>query len=55
MIKYLVSLAMLCNIAYAKPVNILLTENNSVVFNDQVSAESVSKKTLEIKIGRAHV
>jgi ATP-dependent Clp protease protease subunit len=48
MIKYLVSLAMLCNIAYAKPVNILLTENNSVVFNDQVSAESVSKKTFEI-------
>jgi ATP-dependent Clp protease protease subunit len=46
MIKYLVSLAMLLNIAYAK--SLVLTEENSVVFNQQVSEEFVSKKTLEI-------
>lgn len=48
MIKYLVSLAMLLNIAYAKDVSIVLTEENSVVFNQPVSAEYTSQKTLEI-------
>ena len=48
MIKYLLVLALLCNIANAAPVNITLTENNSVIFNDQVTSELVSKKTLEI-------
>lgn len=48
MIKYLLVLALLCNIANATPVNITLTENNSVIFNDQVTSELVSKKTLEI-------
>jgi len=48
MIKYLVSLAMLLNIAYAK--DLVLTEENSVVFNQAVSEEFVSKKTLELLI-----
>lgn len=48
MIKYLVALAFICNIANANPVNIVLTEDNSIVFNEQVSPEFVSKKTLEI-------
>ena len=48
MIKYLVSLAMLLNIAYAKDVDIVLTEANSVVFNQPVSSDYTSQKTLEI-------
>ena len=48
MIKYLVSLAMLLNIAYAKDVSIVLTEENSVIFNQPVSTEYTSQKTLEI-------
>jgi ATP-dependent Clp protease protease subunit len=48
MIKYLVGLAIICNVAKASPVNIVLTESNSVIFNEQVSQEFVSKKTLEI-------
>jgi ATP-dependent Clp protease protease subunit len=48
MIKYLVSLAMLLNIAYAK--DLVLTEENSVVFNQAVSEEFVSKKTLEVML-----
>lgn len=48
MIKYLVGLAMLSSIANAKTANITLTENNSIVFNQQVSAQYVSQKTLEI-------
>ena len=39
---------MLLNIAYAK--DLVLTEENSVVFNQAVSEEFVSKKTLELLI-----
>ena len=48
MIKYLTALAMICNIAYAEPAKIVLTESNSIVFNQQVSGEYTSQKTLEI-------
>lgn len=48
MLKYLVVLAFLSNLVYAKTVNITLTENNSIVFNQQVSSQYVSQKTLEV-------
>jgi ATP-dependent Clp protease protease subunit len=48
MLKYLVVLAMICNAAFAGSVKIVLTEENSVVFNQRVGGEYVAKKTLEI-------
>lgn len=46
--KLLVMLLALIATAQAKPVDITLTENNSVVFNQQVTNAYVSSKTLEI-------
>lgn len=46
--KLLVMLLALIATAQAKPVDITLTENNSVVFNQPVSNAYVSSKTLEI-------
>lgn len=46
--KLLIMLSALIATAQAKPVDIVLTENNSVVFNDQVTGVYASKKTLEI-------
>lgn len=49
MIKYfLFSLVLLSNLTFAKNVQIVLTENNAVMFNQAVSAEYTAIKTLEI-------
>lgn len=50
MIKFLFSILLLCNLAQAKVVDIMLTEDNSVIFNQPVSEEYVSKKILELLI-----
>lgn len=48
MVKLLSLLLLLSGTAVAGNAKILLTEDNSIVFNQQVSAEYASKKTLEI-------
>jgi ATP-dependent Clp protease protease subunit len=48
MIKFLILLSIVCSTALAKNEEIVLTEDNSIVFNQQVSAIYSSKKTLEI-------
>lgn len=48
MIKFLTIMCILCTTAFAKPVNILLTEKNSVVFNQKVTDAYASKKALEV-------
>lgn len=50
MIKYLVCLAMLSSAVYAGNAKILLTEDNSIVFNQAVTSAYASKKTLEVMI-----
>jgi ATP-dependent protease ClpP protease subunit len=47
MIKYLFLLLVSTSV-FGNPTKILLTENNHVVFNQQVTGEYTSKKTLEI-------
>lgn len=47
MIKFLIGL-LLCGSVYAKPHSIVLTESNSVSFNNRVTEDYVSKKILEI-------
>lgn len=46
--KLLITLLALIATAQAKPVEIMLTENNSVVFNEQVTGMYASKKALEV-------
>jgi len=46
--KFILTLLLLTGTAFAKPEQILLTEENSVVFNQAVTSEYVSRKTLEI-------
>ena len=48
MIKLLLTLSLLCGTAFAKPVEIILNERNSVVFNQAFTGEYVAKKQLEI-------
>ena len=48
MFKFLLITFVLCSTALAKNEEIVLTEDNSVVFNQQVSEEYASKKTLEL-------
>lgn len=48
MVKLLSFLLLLSGTAVAGNAKILLTEDNSIVFNQQVSGEYVAKKTLEI-------
>ncbi len=48
MSKILLILLCICSTAFAKNEEIVLTEDNSVVFNQQVSDEYASKKTLEL-------
>ena len=48
MSKIFLILLCICSAAIAKNEEIVLTENNSVVFNQQVSDEYASKKTLEL-------
>jgi ATP-dependent Clp protease protease subunit len=48
MIKFLILLSIVCSTALAKNEEIVLTKNNSVMFNQQVSNEYASKKTLEV-------
>lgn len=48
MFKFLPILLLICVNALAKNEEIVLTEDNSVMFNQQVSGEYASKKTLEI-------
>jgi ATP-dependent protease ClpP protease subunit len=46
--KFLIPLTLLCSTAFAKPVEIILTERNSVSFNQAFTSEYVAKKQLEI-------
>lgn len=48
MFKFLPILLLICVNALAKNEEIVLTEDNSVIFNQQVSDEYASKKTLEL-------
>lgn len=48
MLKILPLLLLLSNVAFAKNAKILLTEDNCVSFNSQVTADYTAKKTLEI-------
>lgn len=48
MFKFIVLLLLMTNIAAAKNERIFLTEENSVAFNQPVSIDYVSKKTLEV-------
>ncbi len=48
MIKFLLMLSLLSGTVFAKPVEITLTERNSVVFNQQFTGEYVAKKQLEV-------
>lgn len=48
MFKFLILFSIICSTALAKNQEIVLTEDNSIVFNQQVSADYSSKKTLEI-------
>lgn len=48
MIKFLTLVALLCATAYAKSAEIILTERNSVVFNQAFTSEYVARKQLEI-------
>jgi len=50
MSKYLILLALLVNIASAKTMQILLTEDNSIIFNQAVTEEYASRKALEVMI-----
>lgn len=48
MFKFLILFSIICCTAFAKNEELVLTEDNSIVFNQQVSAEYASKKTLEV-------
>jgi ATP-dependent protease ClpP protease subunit len=48
MIKLLLTTSLLCSAAFAKPVEIILTERNSIVFNQAFKGEYVAKKQLEV-------
>ena len=48
MIKIFLILLCICSTALAKNEEIVLTEDNSIMFNQQVSADYASKKTLEV-------
>lgn len=48
MIKLLLTLSLFCGVAFAKPVEILLTERNSVIFNQAFTSDYVAKKQLEV-------
>ncbi len=48
MFKFLLITAIVCSTALAKNEEIVLTEDNSIVFNQQVSDDYASKKTLEL-------
>lgn len=48
MIKLLLTMSLLCSAAFAKPVEILLTEKNTVLFNQAFTGDYVAKKQLEI-------
>jgi ATP-dependent protease ClpP protease subunit len=48
MLKFLLTLSLLSGAVFAKPVEITLTERNSVVFNQAFSGDYVAKKQLEI-------
>ena len=48
MIKFLMTLALLTNFAYSKEIDIILTERNSVTFNQAFTSDYVAKKQLEI-------
>ena len=50
MLKFFILLVGACATVFAKPVDIVLTENNSVIFNQAVSGEFASKKALEVII-----
>lgn len=46
--KFLILLTLLCSTAFAKPVDIVLTERNSVAFNQAFTSAYVAKKQLEV-------
>lgn len=46
--KFLIPLTLLCSTAFAKPVDIVLTERNSVAFNQAFTSAYVAKKQLEV-------
>jgi ATP-dependent Clp protease protease subunit len=48
MFKIILAATLLAAMNQSKAANIVLTENNSVVFNKQVTGEYISKKTLEV-------
>lgn len=48
MFKFLILLTLLCNMSFANAVDIVLTERNSVSFNQPFTGEYVAKKQLEV-------
>lgn len=48
MFKFLILFSIICCTAFAKNEELVLTEDNSIVFNQKVSTDYASKKTLEV-------
>ena len=48
MLNFIIGLLVLTGAAFAKTEKIVLTEANSVIFNQEVTSDYVSKKTLEV-------